>query len=474
MSFEQGLSGLNAASKNLEVIGNNIANANTVGFKQSQAQFSDVFANALTGGGASQIGIGTRIAAVEQQFTEGNITSSNNPLDIAINGGGFFRMSDNGTITYSRNGQFQLDKLGYIVNAANNKLTGYTASSAGVLSAGSPVDLIINTADLAPKSTDSVVGLMNLDSRGTALSSAAFDPTDPTTYNNSTSVSVFDSLGNSHTLQTFFVKTSPISLTASTTNASTTMTVPSTAGMAVGMVVSGSGIPAGTTIASITNGTTLVLSAAATATGSASVTATTGAATWDVFTTVDGITPPLPATPATTMTFTGTGVAPTGATATISIPVATGATTPLSVNLDLSGSTQFGSNFSVNSLSQNGYTSGRLGGFDVSADGIIVGHYTNGQSQTLGQVVLANFVNPNGLQSVGSNAWTESATSGAPLVGTPNSGSLGVLQSSAVEDSNVDLTAELVNMITAQRAYQANAQTIKTQDQVMQTLVNLR
>jgi flagellar hook protein FlgE len=144
------------------------------------------------------------------------------------------------------------------------------------------------------------------------------------------------------------------------------------------------------------------------------------------------------------------------------------------MTLDLSGSTQFGSNFSVNALSQDGYSSGRLASFTTGADGTISGRYTNGQSKVLGQVVLASFVNPNGLQSLGGNAWTETSTSGTPLVGAPNTGNLGVLQSSAVEDSNVDLTAELVNMITAQRVYQANAQTIKTQDQVLQTLVNLR
>jgi flagellar hook protein FlgE len=409
MSFQQGLSGLDAASKSLEVIGNNVANASTVGFKQSQAEFADVFANALTGSGSSSIGIGTKISNIQQQFTQGNITSSNNALDIAINGGGFFRMSDNGTITYSRNGQFELDKNGFLVNAAGNQLTGYAANASGVLQKGSPVPLNISTADLAPQVTAQITGLLNLNSSDTAFAAApAFDPTDPTTYNDSTSVSVYDSLGNSHTLQSFFRKT--------------------------------------------------------------------GAGVWDVFTTLDGTsTTVLPAATAT-MTFTGTGVNPTIAPspATINAAVGTGATSPLAMTLDLSGSTQFGSAFSVNSLSQDGYASGKLSGFSFSEDGTVVGRYTNGQTSTLGQVVLANFSNPNGLQSLGNNAWAESATSGAALVGTPNTGGLGVLQSSAVEDSNVDLTAELVNMITAQRVYQANAQTIKTEDQVMQTLVNLR
>ena len=407
MSFQQGLSGLNAASKNLEVIGNNVANSSTVGFKQSRAEFSDVYANSLTGSGASQIGIGTKISTVAQQFTQGNITSTNNSMDIAINGGGFFRMSNNGAITYSRNGQFQMDKAGFIVDAQGKRLTGFPATS-GTLSTGAPLELNINTADLTPLASTEITGLFNLDSTKTALTAAGFNPNDPSTYHNSTAVTVYDSLGNPHTLQNFFVKT--------------------------------------------------------------------GAGTWDVFNTVDGVSTTVLPAPSAVMTFNGTGVAPTTvpATPSISFAPATGATSPQAITLDYSQSTQFGSAFSVNTLTQDGYSSGHLAGFNVGKDGQIVGRYTNGQSQILGQVVLANFANPNGLQQLGGNAWSESSTSGPPLVSTPDTGSLGVLQSSAIEDSNVDLTAELVNMITAQRVYQANAQTIKTQDQVLQTLVNLR
>jgi len=416
MSFQQGLSGLNAASKQLEVIGNNVSNANTVGFKQSRAEFADVFANSITGGGGSQIGIGTNLATVAQQFTQGNITSTNNSLDIAINGNGFFRMSSNGAVTYTRNGQFQLDKFGYIVDSASKRLTGYAADTNGNILSGAAVDLQINTADIQPVATTEIEGTINLDSRNNPLPAApAFDPTDPTTYNNSTAVTVYDSLGNSHTLQNFFRKTA--------------------------------------------------------------------ANTWNVYTTVDGVsTPALPATTAV-MTFTGTGVAPTIVPALPSVtftplntatpPVANGAAN-VTTTIDYSKSTQFGSAFSINALSQDGFTSGRLSGFNTSSDGTIVGRYSNGQSKNLGRVVLSSFTNPNGLQSLGGNAWAVSASSGPALTGAPGSGLLGVLQSSAVEDSNVDLTAELVNMITAQRVYQANAQTIKTQDQVLQTLVNLR
>ncbi len=402
MGFQQGLSGLNAASKSLEVIGNNVANANTVGFKESQAQFADVYANSLTGAGASQVGIGTKVAVVAQQFTQGNISASNNPLDVAINGGGFFRMSNNGTITYARNGQFQLDKSGYVVNATGARLTGYTANANGVLSTGAPADLNINTSDLTPKTTTKVKAVLNLDSGSTVPVTTPFNMADPTTYNSSTAVSVYDSLGNAHTLQTFYVKTAPN--------------------------------------------------------------------TWNVYASTDGGAASL----VSPLNFNSSGVLTTAMPLTVPVAVTTGATTPFNVALDFTGTTQYGSSFSVNALKQDGYTSGRLAGFSISADGTIVGRYTNGQSATLGQVVLANFTNPNGLQSLGNNLWTDTAASGPALVGTPNSGSLGVLQSSAVEDSNVDLTAELVNMITAQRNYQANAQTIKTQDQVLQTLVNLR
>lgn len=405
MSFQQGLSGLNAASKNLDVIGNNVANATTVGFKESQPVFADLYANSLTGGGGSQVGIGVKVAAVSQLFTQGNITTTNNPLDVAINGNGFFRMDSGGEVTYQRNGQFQLDKLGFIVNTTGSKLTGYTANASGVLSTGAAAPLSINTADLPPLITSEVNAVLNLNSGSPAIPLVpAFSTTDPTTYTNSTAVTVYDSLGNDQTLQMFYVKR---------------------------------------------------------------------AAGWDVYAANDGV--QIGAAPFANLTFNTSGVLTTPMPlAPINVPAtATGAINPFPVAVDFTGTTQFGANFSVNSLNQDGYTSGRLAGFDLSADGIILGRYTNGQTAVLGQVVLAGFANPNGLQPLGDNQWVETSTSGVPLVGAPNSGSLGVLQSKAVEDSNVDLTAELVNMITAQRMYQANAQTIKAQDEVLQTLVNL-
>ncbi|MBC7503226.1 MAG: flagellar hook protein FlgE [Herminiimonas sp.] len=411
MGFQQGLSGLKAASKSLEAIGNNVANAQTVGFKSSQAQFADVYASSLNGSGSSTTGIGVKVADIAQQFTQGNVTASNSPLDLAINGNGFFRMSNNGTVTYGRNGQFKLDENGFISNAGGAHLTGYAVDANGVLSTGAPADLRIVTTDLSPKATTSVKAGLNLDSRITApvapLTRPTFSVSDPTSYDNATSVSVFDSLGNAHVLQTFFVKS-----------------------------------------------------------------ATAG--TWDIYAASDGVA--IGTAPVGQLAFSSGGVltTPMPLTPPVSIVLTNGATTPLKIPLDFTGTTQFGANFSVNKLAQDGFTSGRLSGFNIGADGTLVGRYTNGESSTLGQVVLASFANPNGLQPLGGNAWAESSTSGQPLVNRPGSGSLGVLQSSAVEDSNVDLTAELVNMITAQRYYQANSQTIKTEDQVLQTLINLR
>lgn len=402
MSFQQALSGLNAAAKNLDAVSNNVSNVATVGFKGASAQFADVFGATLTAGGAGQIGIGVNLAQVKQAFTQGNISVTNNPLDVAINGGGFFRMSDKGSITYARNGQFLVDKEGYIVNANGSRLTGYAADAAGIIVPSSPIELMIDNSDQVPNaSSEGTLGL-NLDSRETTPL-PAFSHTNPASYNSSTAMTVFDSLGNSHILTLYFRKT--------------------------------------------------------------------GANAWEMRAGLDG------AAPVTTnnLSFNSAGALTTAMPLTVLSGVNPGSgANNLTMTLNLSGATQFGATFGVNAMTQNGYTSGRLAGLSVSSEGVIQGRYSNGKTRNLGQVVLVNFPNPNGLQSLGGNQWTETADSGQPLVGTPNSGSLGALQSAAVEESNIDLTGELVNLITAQRNYQANAQSIKAQDAIMQTLVNLR
>lgn len=406
MSFQQGLSGLNAAAKNLDVIGNNVANSNTAGFKGAQASFADVFANSLAGGGGGSVGIGTALSAVLPQFGQGNINVTSSPLDIAINGTGFFRLSANGAASYTRNGQFQLDKDGFVVSTGGARLSGYPAGPGGTIVTSTPTDLQLSRSDLPPVATTQAGVVLNLDARAPTIA-AAFNLTDPSTYQSATSMGVFDSLGNAHTLSLYFAKTANNS--------------------------------------------------------------------WNVYGANDGV--QIGAGALGAINFTTSGAIDTATTTlpiNVSTAVTTGATSPLAFTLDLAGSTQFGSGFGVNELTQDGSTSGRLAGFSVGADGVVLGRYSNGETLAQGQIVLANFTNPQGLQPLGSNQWGETPQSGQALLGAPNTGSLGVLQSSALEDSNIDLTAELVSMITAQRVYQANAQTIKTQDSVLQTLVNLR
>ena len=420
MSFQQGLSGLNAASKNLDALGNNIANAGTVGFKSSQTEFSDVFANSLSGAGGAQVGIGVQVAAITQQFSQGNVTSTNNPLDVAISGQGFFRLSSQGTVNYSRNGQFKLDNQGFIVNAAGANLTGHPAVN-GTISSGTLSNLQIPNANLPPHVSTNIGIGVNLDSRAaTVPTTPAFNPLLPSTYTQSTSLTLFDALGGEQNLGIYFSKTA------------------SNAWDVYGTITN----PSGTT-------TTLTGAGAAGQLGSLTFNPASGALATSTV-----------ALPVITTAQLGTGAANLAAIS--------------ATDFKFIGSTQFGTSFGVNTLTQNGYTSGRPTGFSIGSNGIVLGRYSNGQTLQLGQIALSNFRNPNGLQPLGNNSWAETATSGQPLPGTPGSGSLGVLQSSAVEDSNVDLTKELVEMITAQRSYQANAQTIKTQDQVLQTLVNLR
>jgi len=771
MGFQQGLSGLNLSSKALDAIGNNVANANTVGFKSARANFSDVYAASLAGAGASQVGIGGSVTNIAQQFTQGNVTTTNNSLDLAINGNGFFRMSDNGTITFTRNGQLQVDKDGFLINGSGLRVTGYTADSTGSIVVGDFVDLRLSSASIEPAATTTSAVQVNLDSRSTeptamtagkatgvavpgslnitaannsfqlrvdgyptaapvtidipiasystaadlaaavetainsqttiaaqntlvdvtlnsagqmvitsrsvgalgsqglgssvSLSAAAgdtglsnlmgaawtaatgatvgannFSGTSTASYTASTAQTVYDSLGNAHNLTMYFLQSSQAntwqvytaldgtftgtptttaassgslagtafadftnannggylnvtidgtaasvyvpanpnytmntlatalqaaidtafpttpSATVAVANGAITITSDTTGGSSSVTVAAGSTVPALSTaavfggaapiggamnvggyfegfyaansadlggsitvstpaqtamltvpagtyangaayaaalqtaanaafgpnviavteaneritidtaasggIVAVTDGTAHTL-ALADVLGSATPTATPGAAAATTTTPT-----------ATTLSFTSAGALSTTDPLSLSFDLVNGATTPLAFTLDFSGSSQYGLTFGVNQLLQDGFTSGRLSGISVSTDGVIQGRYSNGKSRNMGQVVLANFNNANGLQSLGDNQWAETVESGQAIPGEPGSGNLGVIQSASIEESNVDLTAELVNMITQQRVYQANAQSIKTQDQILQTLVNLR
>ncbi|MEP7296653.1 MAG: flagellar hook protein FlgE [Burkholderiales bacterium] len=417
MSFQQGLSGLNASSKNLEVIGNNVANANTVGAKGSRAEFGDMYAAAISGRG---IGIGVNLQAVTQQFNQGNITTTGNSLDLAINGEGFFEVSNGKQVLYTRNGQFEANKDGYITNSAGLQLVGYPAAVDGTIQPGAASPLRLPTGGVAPNVTANNTIEMNLDARKAVTLPAGtpqIDFSDAKTYNDATSVTMFDAKGQDVALTYYFQK-----------SATDTWNVYATA-----------------------NGTSV---------------------------NVDGAGNPLPVTTINFPPNGGTPVSPAGAVA-VTIPSTTnaaGATTLAipNVALDLTSATQFGSAFGVTSMSQDGYTAGQLTGVTIEKSGIVMATYSNGQSKPAGQLELATFRNMQGLTPLGGNLWARSFDSGDPTVGAPSTGNLGGLQAGALEESNVDLTGELVNMITAQRVYQANAQTIKTQDQVLQTLVNLR
>nr|WP_315593695.1 flagellar hook protein FlgE [uncultured Cupriavidus sp.] len=417
MGFGQGVSGLNAAASNLDVIGNNIANANTVGFKQSTAQFADVYAG-------SKIGLGTRVNAVVQSFTNGNISTSGRNLDVAIsNGNGFFRLTNtDGSVFYSRNGQLQRLDDGRLVNATGLQVTGYPAGSkAGGVA---PQPITISNAQMPPKATTNIAAQFQLDSRSTvptnvfASNPAAVPPVvpDSSMFSYSTAMTVYDSLGNKQQLTAYFGKS----------------------------VVAGPPVAPAPLNASGGNDWTMNL------TDSAGNVLSTTTISFDANGTMVGTTPAAP---------------------TVTLPAANGAAA-MTAAVNLTGTTQFGSDNDPKSIVQNGFASGALLGFSVQEDGTILGSYSNEQTLSLGQIAMASFGNVEGLKPEGDNVWSATGASGQELLGTAG-GSMGTLKSNAVEESNVDLSGQLVNLIVAQRNYQANAQTIKAQDTVLQTLVNI-
>ncbi|WP_153101590.1 flagellar hook protein FlgE [Paraburkholderia hayleyella] len=412
MGYQQGLSGLAGASNDLDVIGNNIANANTTGFKQGDAKFADVYANSVATTVNTQIGLGTRLASVDQQFTQGTINTTNQALDVAINGNGFFQMSGSGGLTYSRDGSFKLDKSGYIVNSSGLQLMGYAANAAGVINTAQTVPLNIPTANIAPVATGTITGVYNLNAQDDLPATTTFSPTDPTSYNYPTTVQVYDTLGGSQQVNMYFVKT------------------------ATGAWDVYAGAASGTTakIGSAKFDTSGRLVSTADSSGN-------------------------PTKDALTFDF--------------SVPNSDGSVTPQDLKLNITGTTQFGGKNGTNNQDQDGFASGQLTGFAIGDDGVVMGKYSNGRTTALGQVVLANFNNQNGLVNLGGNQYAESSASGVPQISAPGSTNHGVLQGGALENSNVVLTNQLVDLITAQRNYQANAQTIKTQQAVDNTLINL-
>ena len=399
MSFQVALSGLNAASTDLQITSNNIANANTNGFKTSRGEFADVYS-----GDAVGIGNGVRLTDVRQEFTQGNVEITSRQLDLAISGNGFFITSDNGSLLYSRVGAFGLDANGIVQNAEGERLQVYppVAGTAG-FNTGALSDLRITTDTSPPVASTRVDMSINLPANATIPVVAPFDPNDPLTYNHSTSTILFDSLGVSHTASYFFSKTAP---------------------------------------------------------------------GWDVNMTFDGAA----VGAAQPFTFDSTGAIATPAGGNITFPAVTptNGANPLTVGLALGNTTQYGGDFTVNSLNPDGQAAGRLRGIEVSATGVVFARFSNGESESLGKVALANFSNPEGLQKISDTSFQETFGSGVAQRGEATESNFGLLQSGALESSNVDLTEQLVRLITAQRLFQANAQVISTEDSVTQTIINIR
>lgn len=422
MSFNTAVSGIRASGSSLEIIGNNISNAGTTGFKSSRGEFADVFASSVLGTAANAVGNGVTVAGVSQAFTQGNISFTNNVLDMAINGDGFFVLSDNGSNVYSRAGNFQVDRSGFVVNQAGHRLQVFNTTTAGVPTSGQ-TDLLIDTSQIQPSATTVVDIAANLDSRSvvpaTAWPGAGFDafaspPTAPSSdmFNSSTSATIYDSQGNGHVQSIFFVKTA-------TPNE------------------------------------------------------------WDIHTMIDGVTTSGP----DTVTFDTSGQIPSGS---LPFQVNVAAWAPLdstgaangaaaqTFDVDLSVLSQFGSDFSVTNIDQDGFPTGQLSGVEVGDAGVVFARFTNGQSRALGQVALSSFSNSTGLQPMGGSIWAETFASGQPVFGSPGTSGLGAVQSGALEESNVEVSQELVNMIVAQRNFQANAKVIQTEDAITQAVINLR
>ncbi|TFI44792.1 flagellar hook protein FlgE [Diaphorobacter sp. DS2] len=484
MSFQQGLSGLNAASKNLDVIGHNIANSNTVGFKASRAEFAEMVASAIGSAGGSSAGIGVETANVAQQFTQGNLNITGNNLDVAINGNGFFMLKlPDQTQAYTRAGNFKLDNVGNMVTNDGAQILGYTVNPVTGERSNEPVPMVFPTSEPIPaKKTQNIVLGMNLDATavGDLKATPPVQPAPRSTYG--TSINVFDTQGVATPVNLYFQKNGSNSWEIydklNDKNA-----VPPVIGRFVGKIeMDGNGNIIGMTQPTgelDSNGNYLK---GTRTTRKADGTFEESAVTWEWKEVKDTSVTPNKTIDwvVKTETITVNPTAPTTFEFKLNLKVDPSKANPnnpptkFDVKLDLSKTTQFGAKFAVSELTQDGYASGDLTGINIENNGMIMTRYSNGVTRAEGQLALANFRNTQGLAAIGGNNWVETFESGQPNKGTATDRNFGSLRSGALEESNVDLTAELVNMMTAQRAYQANAQTIKTQDQVMSTLVNLR
>ena len=568
MGFGQGLSGLNAAAQNLDVIGNNIANSGTVGFKAGTASFADVYAN-------SRVGLGVQVASVNQRFTTGIVSATGNQFDMAIDGAkGFFVVqSSTGAQYYTRNGQFFANKENQIVNTQGQQLMGYAPGGTNLIGMTVPV------GNIDPVATSNIANQVNLDANVAVVPDTTAPETIGTvdlTLNGMTTRyhyritsgtyswtnSTGSAAGPVPPAGAYMTDTSVPAANITFTSGAPNVSFPTTGGNvagdatnvgtvylngaahyytydgttytwyqdAGGTIVANAGDPgypadgtyqsgaqADTAVTFATAGTPTTAIPAGTGNVAyvAPVTAIAfdpnnpdsfssplpitvydslgnehrltqyytkrpavgGNSVWEVNYRIDGQPPSAPADGATMLTFDSAGrliSSPSSFTVSLANPGgAASPAAPLNILVNYTGSTQFGGGFTKNFV-PDGYTTGEYASTSIGANGEVIANYTNGAKKVMGTLALADFNNLQGLQSVGGNAWAETAGSGQPILGTPGSNGLATIKGQAVEESNVDMSQELVNMIIAQRTYQANAQTIKTQDQILQTLITMR
>ncbi|MDD7804831.1 MAG: flagellar hook protein FlgE [Endozoicomonas sp. (ex Botrylloides leachii)] len=422
MSLAIGLSGLNAAKTDLEVTSNNIANSSTIGFKSGRAEFADVYASSVSSG--NNQGAGVKTANISQQFAQGTISYTNNALDMAINGKGFFIINNNGELNYTRAGFFSQDAENFLVNNEGGRLQGFSADADGNILAGTRTDIRIAQDSMPAQATTNVTSSANLDSRKNefsidGLTNHTVNPSDAGSFTDSLAFDVSDSLGGNHTITLYFSKLG-FSSNIPTTPDNTWQ---------VDMFLDGNA-------------------------------ASTQRVGFNSSGSLEGI-------------VDNTGALGTPAVRELNLSAVIGGADNLDIDIDISGFSQTGTDFSVNEVNQNGFPPGLLTGIQISEEGIVQARYSNSQVRTQGQITLANFANPNGLINMGNSLWAASPDAGIPVTGIPGTGIVGSLETGALEQSNVDLSGQMVRLIEAQSHFQANAKTIETNNTLIQTLMNI-
>ena len=414
-SMYTAVSGLNAEDTQLSVISNNIANQNTIGFKNSDAIFGDVLSSEMAG---MQVGSGVRVDDVAPQFTPGSLETTSNALDMAIEGNGFFVVNGSSGERYTRAGQFSTDKSGNIVDSQGDILQGYQADPNGNIT-GTIGNLSLTVSQIPPVETSSVGMKLNLESTSPVTAAYTLGSTN---YGYSTTVNAYDVQGVEHPITAYFTN-----LGGPDANGNNDWQV-----SYVYNNTSGNPTIAGTQNLAFTPGGALYSDSG---------------------------------DPAISFNF--------ASSQNIKFDYGTAISAPES-GTGLDGTTQFASSFSVENITQDGMPAGTMDKYSIDKNGLITGNYTNGQQKTLGQVVLANFDSPTSLQQLDGNLYTQTVDSGQALIGSPQTAGLGSVNSGSLEESNVDLSDQFVKMIAAQSGYEANSKMITTMDQLMQTLVNMK